>query len=71
METSIDRINLMQKRILQGEDVSAEEMNEVISQLRSERTGSATTHREKKEAKTVEPLDLKALLLAKKGGNNA
>jgi hypothetical protein len=55
----IDAINAMQKRILAGEDPTAEEMQEVIAQLRSERgVASASTTKAKTPSA---PLDLASL----------
>ena len=60
----IDRINALQKRILAGEDPSAEEMAEVISQLRSEReTISETAEGKRKEPR--KPIDIGALFAKK------
>lgn len=59
MSTAIEKINAMQRRVLNGEDPTAEEMQEVIQLLRSERgTASTTTAKAKTPAA---PLDLAAL----------
>lgn len=63
MNSTIDEINLLRKRILAGEDPSAEEMQRVITQLRSERTGASETTAKKREP--AKPVDLAALFAKK------
>lgn len=58
-ETTIDHINKLRTRILAGEDPSADEMAQVIQQLRGERTAPSKASSKKKEP--PKPLDLNAL----------
>jgi hypothetical protein len=58
---AIDAINAMQRRILAGEDPSAEEMSQVIQQLRSERAEASTARAAKKAKANPPPVDISAL----------
>ena len=63
----IDQINALQKRILAGEEVTAEEMNTVITQLRSERSSISETLEKKrtKRAAGAKPVDIASLFKKK------
>lgn len=64
MQTPVDVINSLAKRIISGEDPTPEEMYAAIQQIRSER-GSIAQAKEEKARKASTPIDI-ASLFAKK-----
>lgn len=66
----IDEINAMQKRIIAGEDISAEDMAKVITQLRSQRSTIQESATEKKKTRSagLPKVDIASLFAPKKKG---
>ena len=67
LASPIDEINAMQKRIIAGEDISAEDMAKVIVQLRSQRSTVQENATEKKKTRSagMPKVDIAALFAPK------
>jgi len=66
----VDEINAMQRRIIAGEDIPAEEMAKVISQLRASRStiSESSTEKKKTRAAGAKKIDIASLFAPKEEG---
>ena len=65
-----DAINKLRERILQGDQPSAEEMNQAIKQMRSERGIAAEARETKRKKDNAPPINLADLFGKKEEGQS-